>query len=423
MQQVTVKTQNHTGRSHPDPQSPIDIILVSHTFERTPVLKGLLVYLWEHHGEEFSEYAIATDALGRRPDFDPKGDATVRVEISRLRQRLKEFYETEGAAARVRVRIPMGSHHLEVFRAEAPTLAAESAGAGFRSSQGIWSRLLLVVVGSCITLLAIAAYLRVEATHAKLTPAPAKVEPLPRFWQSFLANGKPSHIIIPRPTFFSWGSDLIVRDTGINDFSTWKSSPNLAGMQRRFGSPSLMQRYTVADDAFGALRLVSFLQAHDVAVTATTSDDAPADSQGRENLIALGTSKTLNEFDHSEGLTASLDFRLAPGERCVENRRPEKGEPQKFLYRADAEATTTWPGILAVLPGKGPGTHLLILKAWPTLGLAAFLTSPTGLAQLEKMWVAHGSPPYFEAVVNIEMSGDQYSQSWPVAMHPWRGPR
>ncbi|MDR3676662.1 MAG: helix-turn-helix domain-containing protein [Acidobacteriota bacterium] len=423
MQQVAVKTQNHTERSHPDPDSPIDIILLSHAFERTPVLKGLLVYLWKHREEEFSEYAIATDALGRRPDFDPKGDATVRVEISRLRQRLKEFYETEGVTARVRVRIPMGSHHLEVFHAETPALASEGADIGLRSGRGIWSRLLLVVVGCCITLVVVAAYLKLQSTHNRLTAAPTKVEPLPRFWQSFLANGKPSHIIIPRPTFFSWGSDLIVRDTYVNDFSMWKNSPNLAGMQKRFGSPSLMQTYTVADDAFGALRLVSFLQAHAISTTATTSEDASPDRQVSENFVALGTSKTLNEFDQSVGLIPSLDFRLAPGERSVENLRPAKGEPQKFTYRSNAEAMTTWPGILAVLPGKGPNTHLMILKASHTLGMAIFLTSPAGLNQLEKMWEAHGSPPYFEAVVNIEMSGDQYSQSWPVALHPWQGPR
>jgi hypothetical protein len=396
-------------------------MLVSHAFERTPVLKGLLVYLWVHRGEEFSEYAIATGALGRRPDFDPKADATVRVEISRLRQRLKEFYETEGATTRVRVRIPMGSHYLEVFHAEAPTAATEKGYFGFQSVRGISPRLLLVTVCCCFALLAVATYFRIETSHAKVTPPPAKVEPLPHFWQSFLANGKPSHIIIPRPTFFTWGSDLIVRDTHINDSLGWKGSPNLAGIERIRGSPGLMARYTVADDALGALRLVSFLQAHNIPVPTTTSADAPPDLLRQENLIVLGTTNTLSEFDQSAGLTAPLDFRLAPGEKWVENRRPAKGEPQKFLYPTGPGATTIWPGTLAVLPGKGPGTHLLILKAWPTLGLAIFLTSPAELDLLERMWKAHGSPPYFEAVVNVEMNENQYIFSWPVAMHARQG--
>jgi hypothetical protein len=50
---------------------------------------------------KISEYAVATDALGRRIDFDPKTDASVRVQISRLRRKLKDFYETEGAPMRL----------------------------------------------------------------------------------------------------------------------------------------------------------------------------------------------------------------------------------------------------------------------------------------------------------------------------------
>lgn len=421
-QWVKGRTEDHKACDHSDDYFPIDIMLVSHAFERTPVLKGLLVYLWEHRGKEFSEYAIATEALGRHPDFDPKVDATVRVGISRLRQRLKEFYETEGTTTRVRVRIPLGSHYLEVFQTEAPPGAKEKEVSGFQSVRGIWSKLLLSFVGCCITLLAVVTYFRIEPTRTKVTPSPSKVESLPHFWQSFLANGRPSHIIIPRPTFFMWGSDLIVRDTYVNDFSGWRSSPNLEGMERRLGSPpSRMQTYAVADDALGAIRLVSFLQAHSLPVTATTGADAPADLLERENVIALGTSKTLSDFEKSAGLTASLDFHLEPGERCVENRRPAKGEPQKFLYSISSGGTTVWPGTLAVLPGKDPNTHLLMLKAAPTGGLATFLTSTAELNQLEKMWGAHGSPQYFEAVVVIQMSDNQYIKAWPVAMHAWHG--
>jgi len=255
-----------------------------------------------------------------------------------------------------------------------------------------------------------------------VTPAPAKVAPLPHFWQSLLANGKPFRIIMPRPTFFTWGSELIVRDTNVNDLSGRKSSPNLEGMERRFGFPKLIQTYIVADDALGAQLLVSLLQAHDIPVTETTAADASADVLGRENLIVFGTSKTLNAFDQSVGLAASLDFRLESGARWVENRRPAEGEPQKFPFRGDSEATGIWPGTLAVLPGKGPNTYLMMLKAWPTQGLATLLTSPAEVDRLEKMWEAHGSPHYFETVVNIEMKENQHVLSWPVAMHTWQGP-
>ena len=76
-------------------------------------MRTLLHYLWQHRGEAISEYAIAVDALGRNPDFDPRADATVRVQIARLRAKLKEFYEGEGLAFPLRLSIPVGRHEIK----------------------------------------------------------------------------------------------------------------------------------------------------------------------------------------------------------------------------------------------------------------------------------------------------------------------
>src|SRR5215471_17813709 len=60
-----------------------------------------------HH---VSEYEIAIEALGRRSDFDPTHDSIVRVEAHRVRKRLKEYYEAEGAAHPVRIVLPAGQY-------------------------------------------------------------------------------------------------------------------------------------------------------------------------------------------------------------------------------------------------------------------------------------------------------------------------
>src|SRR6185369_5232612 len=93
-------------------------VLASRTFERAPTLRTLLLYLWQHRGESLSEYAVATEALGRSDNFSSKVDATVRVQISRLRQRLEKYYEDEGHTARERLIIPLGSHQVEVRESE-----------------------------------------------------------------------------------------------------------------------------------------------------------------------------------------------------------------------------------------------------------------------------------------------------------------
>src|SRR5271168_121294 len=84
----------------------------SETFRTAPVMRALLVYLWEHQGQPVSEYAIATEALGRAPSFDPKSDSTVRVQVARLRAKLKEFLEDAGESFPLRLTLPRGGHEL-----------------------------------------------------------------------------------------------------------------------------------------------------------------------------------------------------------------------------------------------------------------------------------------------------------------------
>src|SRR5437764_15212025 len=84
----------------------------SERFRAAPTMRALLLYLWEHQGDSTSEYAIATEALGRGPDFDPKLDSTVRVQIARLRAKLKEFHEAAGASFPLRLSLPLGGHEL-----------------------------------------------------------------------------------------------------------------------------------------------------------------------------------------------------------------------------------------------------------------------------------------------------------------------
>src|SRR5215212_2951286 len=52
------------------------------------------------------EYRIALDVFDRDDSFDPRADPIVRVEARRLRSKLKEYYEGEGAADSIRIDIP-----------------------------------------------------------------------------------------------------------------------------------------------------------------------------------------------------------------------------------------------------------------------------------------------------------------------------
>lgn len=96
---------------------PLEEVLQSKCFERASRLRALLLYLWENRNLEISEYAIAVDGLGKAPDFESKIDATVRVQIARLRDLLRKYYEGEGSRSTIRIVIPLGTHQVQLVEA------------------------------------------------------------------------------------------------------------------------------------------------------------------------------------------------------------------------------------------------------------------------------------------------------------------
>ena len=69
------------------------------------------------------EYTIATEALGRRPGFDPHEDTIVRVTVHSLRKRLQEVYQHEGAERSLRMIVPPGRYEPTFLRVTPPVHA------------------------------------------------------------------------------------------------------------------------------------------------------------------------------------------------------------------------------------------------------------------------------------------------------------
>src|ERR1035441_2506978 len=89
-------------------------VLASPTFARAQRLVKLLEYICERHfegqGAQVCEYSIATEVLGRPTNFDPAEDAIARVEIHRLRKKLREYYAAEGSRQQLKIIIPPGMY-------------------------------------------------------------------------------------------------------------------------------------------------------------------------------------------------------------------------------------------------------------------------------------------------------------------------
>jgi Malectin domain len=81
---------------------------------RSSRLSQLLRYVGEKYfqgeSDQIREYDIATGVFGRPLTFDPGQDAIARVEIHRLRKKLKEYYDVEGKDQQIRISIPPGTY-------------------------------------------------------------------------------------------------------------------------------------------------------------------------------------------------------------------------------------------------------------------------------------------------------------------------
>src|ERR1017187_10531637 len=108
-------------------------LLASGIFDRAPNLSHVLTYVCERYfegaAEQIKEYNIAVEALGRPPGVDQKRDSIVRVEAHRLRKRLREYYEADGAAHSVRIDIPPGQYAPIFVRQPAPQLLDDEPAA------------------------------------------------------------------------------------------------------------------------------------------------------------------------------------------------------------------------------------------------------------------------------------------------------
>jgi TolB-like protein len=103
---------------HVDSSDPIffhlNKVLNSKALAGSAALKKLLQHLVtkvlrsEQH--QIKEYSLGVEVFCRSDSFDPYVDTIVRVQVRRLRQKLRQYYNTEGIGDMIHIEIPKGSY-------------------------------------------------------------------------------------------------------------------------------------------------------------------------------------------------------------------------------------------------------------------------------------------------------------------------
>lgn len=95
-------------------EAELQRILESQRFLKSEGLREFLRLIVEStldgKSDQLKESVIAVEAFGRKPSFDPRLDAIVRVQAARLRTALSDFYDSEGATDELLIEVPKGGY-------------------------------------------------------------------------------------------------------------------------------------------------------------------------------------------------------------------------------------------------------------------------------------------------------------------------
>jgi len=399
--------------SHSAELEEIERILESRVFQGSETLCRLLQFLahktLEEPGIVLKEYRIATEILGRKEDFDPRLDSSVRVQATRLRSKLIEYSVTEGINDPILVEMPKGAYRL-LFKkagtkgsaaAVAPVEAAEESPAQEPGAaqpiinpikeRKIWALafatgLLAVLIGIVATI-GFQHWESAKATNTAVDPA------LRSFWQPFLTERADRVVVFSNANFTGHP------DRGMRYYHPGEDDPK-----------DLIDHYTGVGEVLSVHELDRVFDALGYPVQVRRGALLAMDDVKVSNLIFLGSpveNLVLND------MPSSRFFRFAVkkddprhGEVGVANLHPLSGEEGFYLHAPNRPIVDDY-AILARFRGLEQQRTILIAAGTTTIGTQGaveFLCRPESVRQLlDHMGPGHAGDG-FEAVLHVKVT-------------------
>jgi hypothetical protein len=394
-----------------DAREQIQKLVRSDLFRFSELQRRLLIYLSDKslsgEADQLKEYTIAVDALGKPESYDPRRDSTVRLQSSKLRQKISEYYRTAGQSDAVLVDFPKGRFAL-VFRYREPSPPPVPDQIGSRRQRvalASIAALAVILAGLCVYWgTALYRLKRQNAVAAEaLTPA------LKEFWSPF-RNNEVTLICVGAPLFIRLPqSDLLLRRSEVNSWDEAKNSGLIGKLNRLFPgqTPEPWRRFTGVGEAGGAVLIGNLLSTGGLHLYFADSDDLTWNEIGEHNVVFVGPSKFISQI---KDLPVMRDVVLEPS--GIRNLKPRAGEPA-FLedeYTDVQHQNGHTFALISRLPGLHGNSEILILGGtWTegTFAAAQYLTLENDVAELlSKIRLPSGAlPRYFEAVISVTTEG------------------
>src|ERR1700691_1874736 len=128
----SIRIENRTDAEIAKARTCLDRILASPCFVQSERQQRFLRFIVTEtlvgHTDRLKGYTIALEVFDRDASFDPAIDAIVRVEATRLRAKLREYYDREGRTDSVRFELPKGAYAIRMdWRAPKTTLSLQES--------------------------------------------------------------------------------------------------------------------------------------------------------------------------------------------------------------------------------------------------------------------------------------------------------
>ena len=346
-------------------QTQVQRIIQSKAFRTSEVHRSLLQYLAEKSlsgtADSLKEYTVGLDVFAKPASYDPRQESVVRMHVARLRQKLTDYYRTEGVNDAVIVDVPKGGFKVTFETREiAPEPMVEVAPAPGRS------RANLIILSALLALALICAsvfgILFWRSKSARVSVPSGAIE-LQQLWGPILGSNRPLMICLA-------------------------ASSGSAG----------------EGTASGAFLLGQFLSARKDNVLLTRTTQLAMPEMLMDNVIFLGPVSGNRQI---EALSQGQPLVLEPD--GIRNLSPRPGEPafipdQTPGSSRDVEETHALISHVPGLYGHGDVLYLSGNQISSTVAAVRALTDPTlARALVTKLKSPDGSVPrFFQVVLRVQ---------------------
>lgn len=420
MKQAPIELPKATAPTSEEIRAALELVVASAGFRRAERHAKFLRFVCETtlngEGNKLNEYLIAHDVFGRGDEYTPSEDSIVRRQAHSLRQKLQEYYASEGAEAPIRIELPIGRyipHFVRNRTSEEPPSPAEPAAAPVLPAAPAkrWGW----VAGLALATFAAGWGLgHVSNRTARLSPA------MEALWAPWIANGGDALICFSSPltTVVKQFDTPLAPDVqpvriavGGEQEKRLREAFNLPAGGYLYLSPAISQ--SKVGEAVGSIALMRFLTKVGVPAFATQSRLMSWEDFRSHNLILLGHDEANKWIDP---ILSKLPLRLgtnpADKVRRIINTAPDPNAPAEYYiqYPLKQGHSTNDYALVSMIAGIDGKHELLLVNGVNTEGTQMameYMSDPGAmeslLAALQKKAPNHQGPWHFQMVLRAEV--------------------